>query len=283
MAHKDPERRRAGWRGAQRRRRARQREDAQGELQSQLRASASAGMGGTTVTCWFSADRTDIRTDLEEGADWRSVGRVWVPEIPVARIHDAIERLRARDRQLTMLALIPSLSAPEAWPTFLAAAEAAGLCVLVQRWIRQRPAAVLGFRVDPATFAAAWKSWGVVLHGGVPQPVAVQRQPPSSPPRREPAPSAGVSSPWGASAPPDAEDIPTQERTMSPPQAGDDPVARVHLRVFGTDINALLEEEGGDRDREIQKLLDTQEDRGMAGKSLEDRAVAMLRTRHKVR
>ena len=70
---------------------------------------------------------------------------------------------------------------------------------------------------------------------------------------------------------------------MSPPQAGDDPVARVHLRVFGTDINALLEEEGGDRDREIQKLLDTQEDRGMAGKSLEDRAVAMLRTRHKVR
>ena len=126
MAHKDPERRRAYWRGAQSRRRARQREDAQGELQSQLRASASAGMGGrTTVTRWFSADRTDIRTDLEEGADWRSVGRVWVPEIPVARIHDAIERLRARDRQLTLLALIPSLSAPEDWPTFLAAAEAA--------------------------------------------------------------------------------------------------------------------------------------------------------------
>ena len=254
MAHKDPERRRAGWRGAQRRRRARQREDAQGELQSQLRASASAGMGGTTVTCWFSADRTDIRTDLEEGNDWSFVGRVWVPEIPVARIHDAIGRLRARDRQLTMLALIPSLSAPEAWPTFLAAAEAAGLCVLVQRWIRQRQAAVLGFGVDPATFAAAWKPWGVVLHGGVPQPVAVQRQPPSSPPLREPAPSAGVYSPWGASAPPDAENVPTQERTMSP-QANDDPVARIHRRAFDTEIDSLPAEDGRRRDDEIERLM----------------------------
>ena len=234
------------------------------------------------MTCWFSADRTDIRTDLEEGADWRSVGRVWVPEIPVARIHDAIERLRARDRQLTMLALIPSLSAPEAWPTFLAAAEAAGLCVLVQRWIRQRQAAVLGFGVDPATFAAAWKPWGVVLHGGVPQPVAVQRQPPSSPPLREPAPSAGVYSPWGASAPPDAENVPTQERTMSP-QANDDPVARIHRRVFDTEIDSLPAEDGRRRDDEIERLMFTLQEQGMADKSLEDRAVAMLRTRHKVR
>ena len=281
MAHKDPERRRAYWRDAQHRRRERLREDALGELQSELRASASAGMGGRTVTCRFSADHTRIVTDLEEGSDWNAVERVWVPEIPVAGIHDALERLRDRDRQVTMLPLVPALSAPQDWPILLAAVEAAGSCVLVERWIRQRPAAVLGFGVDGVTFAAAWKRWGVVLHGGVPQPVAVQR-PPSSPPRREPAPSAGVHSPFGASALPDAEDVPTQERTMPAPKVTDDPVARVHLRVFGTDINSLPGDEGQRLDEEIQRTLDNLYDRGRTGKRQEDEAVERLRARHKV-
>ena len=281
MAHKDPDRRRKYEREAQRRHRARRREDADGTVQLQLRESAFAGMTsrGTPVTCRFSADDAALRADLPEGSDWCSVGQVWVPEVPVARIHDALTRLRARDRQVTLLALIPSLSAPQDWPILLAAVEAAGSCVLVERWIRQRPAAVLGFGVDGVTFAAAWKPWGVVLHGGVPQPVAVQRQPPSSPPRREPAPSAGVRSPFGAAALPDAEVVPTPERTMSPPQANDDPVERVHLRVFGTHINSLPAEKGRRLDDEIQKVLDNLADRGIVGDRAEDEAVRRLRSR----
>ena len=259
MAHKDPERRRAYWRESQQRRRARLREDRNGKLQIQLRETASAGMGGgpLVVTCRFPANSSHVRSDRPKETDWTSVRRVWVPEVPLVRMHDATERLLTPDRQVTMLVLVPTLAAPQDWPTLLAAAEAAGSIVLVQRWIRQRPAAVLGFRVDPATFSAAWRPWGVVLHGGVPRPVAVQHKPPPSPPRREPAPAAGSGSPWQASAPPDAEDAPTQERTVpfSEPDMHDDPVYEIHRRAYGCSIQSLSKEEGDRRYEDIDKRV----------------------------
>ena len=209
------------------------------------------------VTYQFPADSSRVLSDLPEGTDRSSVGQIWMPEVPSVRMHDALLRVDKGTRPVTMLALFPTLAAPQDWPTLLAAAEAAGSVVLVQRWIRQRPAAVLGFRVDPAAFSAAWRPWGVVLHGGVPRPVAVQHKPPPSPPRREPAPAAGSGSPWQASAPPDAEDAPTQERTVpfSEPDMHDDPVYEIHRRAYGCSIQSLSKEEGDRRYEDIDKRV----------------------------
>ena len=287
MAHKDPERRRAYWRGAQRRHRARQREDALGELQSQLRASASAGMGGRDDGDVAGSLQT-VRTSApisRPGADWRSVGRVWVPEIPVAR-----DPRRDRASEGSRPATDHAGADPRRCQLrrtgrlLLAAAEAAGLCVLVQRWIRQRPAAVSRLRRSTPRPSRRHGSRGVwcctaacrsrsrssdnrhrrhrngsrlsrrvCLRRGVrrhhPMRKTFRRRSGRCPPhRRATTPSRGSIS--ESSAP-----------TLTPCQKRKGAIATARF----------------------QKLLDTQEDRGMAGKSLEDRAVAMLRTRHKVR
>lgn len=283
MAHADPEKQRASWRKNKQRQRKRVREDARGETQKQLRASASAGMvGGTVVTCWLGASDVNDRVARPEGTGWSAVRRVWVPEVPVVRLPDAIARLCVDGRQVTMLALLPALSAPQDWPVFLAAVEAAGVCVLVRPWIRQRQAAVLGFGVDPVRFTAAWQSWGLVLHAGVPKAAEVQQEPPQSQPRREPAPSEGTYSPWSGAAQPVAEDAPSEERTISvPPREGEDEFDRIHRRVFGKDMDELEKADASKNYSEIDKLLMTLEDRNLRGEELEDKAVELLRRRHK--
>ena len=284
MTHANRDRRKAYWRDAQRRRRQRLREDASGELQRELREAASAAMNcrGALVTCRWSADDVKMRADLPEGSDLSAVRHVWVPEVPAVRIHDAMDRLCSRHRQVTMLALVPALSAPQDWPTLLAAVEAADLSVLVRRWIRQRPAIVLGFGVDPSAFSAAWRPWGVVLHGRVLKPVAVQHEPPPSPPRREPASSAGPKAQWQAPAPPDAEDVPTAERVVPPP-AEEDEVDRIHRRVFGTGFDALTDEQARKRVEEIETCVFNRERvDGLTGTAAEDRAVRVLKTRYKI-
>ena len=281
MAHRDPEKRREYWRKSQQRHRSRVREDAHRELQAQLRASASAGMGGGTLTtCRFDADDSNVRVDPPGVDDWNTVRRAWVAEVPVVRLPDAIERLCVGGRQVTMLALLPTLSAPQDWPVLLGAVEAARLCVLVRQWIRQRPAVVLGFGVDPVRFMAAWQSWGVVLHGGVPKAAAVQQEPPPhSQPRSEPAPSKGVHSPWGGAAQPVAEDVPSQERPSSDPQEEDE-IYRIHREVFGKDLDDS--QESGKKYDEIDTVTYNLAQRGLAGAAKEKEAVAILRRRHKL-
>ena len=278
MGHPDPKKQRASWRENKRRQRMRVREDARGEMQKQLRESASAGMGGGTLTtCRFDADDSNVRVDPPGVDDWSSVRRVWVPEGPVRRLPDAIERLCV-GRQVTMLTLVPALSAPQDWPVFLAAVEAAGVCVLVQKWVRQRQAAVLGFGVDPMRFTAAWQSWGLVLHTGVPTAAAVQQEPPPpSQPRSEPAASEGEYSPWSGAA--HVEDVPSRERLITVPLEYDD-IARVHWQAFGTDIYELPTKKQRAMYDEIEKLTDRLEDEGLEGTEMDAQAVKELRRRY---
>jgi len=231
------------------------------------------------TTFWFNADDATVRNDLPEGSDLRAVQRAWVPQIPLVRVHDAITRLCIAGRQVTMLVLLPGLSAPDDWPSFLTTVETAAVCVLLRRWIRQRPAAVLGFGVNPPRFTMAWQSWGVVLHGGAPKtnqfPYEAPAKSPS--PRREPAPSDGTEPLFYASSP-DTADVSTPEGETIFPSLEHDLIARLCWSVFGIDPREESEN-AAKRYKEVDKLVYTLERQNLTGSELEKKAAEILRRR----